>query len=209
MSNAPKAVESPPCALSPSHTSSPISNTSLILPPAHPLIFGWLLHVHMLISSPLRPKFNIFPWFFIAPFDAPNNGMVSSHILCPCCASSPTFLLPCLLTVGWFCLSILKRRPPKAVAPPIYLCFGVCCLRPPNKGINNCQFRPAARRLQRTHRELLQHELGSWWALSWWRQSREGRAMAAHFIVVCLCVCDLLLVVDKSNVSYFLPIFVE
>ncbi len=83
------------------------------------------------------------PWciscflFFIAQFDAPNDGTKSPQALPAQRASSPTPLLPWPPTPSWLLFAIIKRQPPKARAPPFSLFFDGLLFGAPNEGTNS------------------------------------------------------------------------
>jgi hypothetical protein len=75
-----------------------------------------------------------FYYFCVAPFDTPNNGTTSPHVLHPLCATSPESLSPIMPTLGWLLCRPFKFWPLKAKATPIALLFDGVCVGIPNKG---------------------------------------------------------------------------
>ncbi len=74
------------------------------------LVGSCMLH-HWLAASSCQMYFVLFN-FFVAPFDAPNNGMTCPHTLPTLRASSPTSNLSHMPTLGWLLCLPIKRQPP-------------------------------------------------------------------------------------------------
>ncbi len=126
------------------------SHSSHLPPYFSPLrlpVFGWLLCEPLLIDGSLRPWCIHVYLFFVAQFDAPNDGTVSPRALSRPRASaltSPLLLLPIL---GWFLYAIIKRRPPKSRAPPISLFFYASFFGAPNRQTSHRAAKPDHGRL--------------------------------------------------------------
>ncbi len=150
----------PPCLLTGAH-------------PLHtPLHCGRLFSVgccvsHCQSAAVQRQRCILYSIFFIAWVVAPNNGTVSPHVLSCRRASCQTYPLPLPPPIGWLLVTVIKRQPPKAKAPPISLFFDGSLFGAPNKGADNGKRKPDTVRLPWTDRKRRHHELGPWRLLPW------------------------------------------
>ncbi len=69
--------------------------------------------------------------------------------------------------LGGCCVALVKRRPPKAETPPLFLFFNGLDCSAPNKGTNNGESATNAASLVWAHREQQHQALDPWWILPW------------------------------------------
>ena len=139
------------------------------------------------------PPCIVFLYFWVAPFDVPNNSTVFPHALHPLRATSPDSLPPTILTLGWLLCFPFMFWPLKAKATPITLFVDGVCVGVSNKGTGCGTAKPDHGRLAWDHRRPRHHVL---WALLTcpWRErakSLGARAVVAHAgccVLLCFCV---------------------
>jgi hypothetical protein len=95
-SNAPKAMESTPLHASP-QLHRLFNNSSIFSSHFWLVVVCWFTN-----WRPIKATMDfIFIMFCVTPFNAPNDGMLSSHMLCPGRASFNSSYQPRLPTFGW------------------------------------------------------------------------------------------------------------
>ncbi len=160
------------------------------LPPLMPT-FGWLL-CPLIKWQPSKAKGPPISQFFLLINIPPQTmGNRPPHTFRPGLTSSPTHPLRSTLSSIWLLFIFIKRRPPKAKAPPLSLFFDASYFASPSEQTNDSDRNPNGLQPAHSIGERWRHDLVASLLYPWRERGQSPRRVGWHGSscwLLCLCV---------------------